>query len=36
MRQPWPGWDEYNLRIADELIDLYLALDKEILKERLD
>ena len=31
MRQPWVGWDTYNQRIADELIDLYLALEKEIL-----
>lgn len=31
MRQPWSGWDEYNARIADELIELYLALEKEIL-----
>ncbi len=36
MRQPWSGWDEYNLRIADELIELYLALEKETLEERLD
>ncbi|MBI3852038.1 MAG: dihydrodipicolinate synthase family protein [Verrucomicrobia bacterium] len=34
MRQTWSGWDEYNLRIADELIDLYLALEKEIQAER--
>jgi len=20
MRRPWSGWDEFNLRIADELI----------------
>ena len=31
MRQSWSGWDRYNLRIADELIELYLALEKEIV-----
>jgi 4-hydroxy-tetrahydrodipicolinate synthase len=36
MRQPWSGWDEYSLRIADELIEIYLALEKEIQAERLD
>ena len=30
MRQPWAGWDEFNLRIADELIELYLALEQEL------
>jgi len=30
MRQPWAGWDEFNLRIADELIDLYLAMAAEV------
>jgi 4-hydroxy-tetrahydrodipicolinate synthase len=30
MRQPWAGWDEFNLRIADELIELYLALEDEV------
>jgi len=34
MRQPWSGWDEYNLRIADELIDLYLALENETPKAK--
>ena len=28
MRRPWAGWDEFNLRIADELIELYLELEK--------
>ncbi len=32
MRQPWSGWDEYNLRIADELLEHYLALEKEIVE----
>jgi len=31
MRRPWAGWDEFNERIADELIELYLALEKETL-----
>ncbi len=30
MRRPWAGWDEFNTRIADELIDLYVALENEI------
>jgi len=30
MRQPWAGWDEFNLRIADELIDLYLELEGKL------
>jgi 4-hydroxy-tetrahydrodipicolinate synthase len=29
MRQPWAGWDEFSLRIADELIELVLQLEKE-------
>lgn len=32
MRRPWSGWDEYNLRIADELIELFLVLEKEIVE----
>ena len=32
MRQPWSGWDEYNLRIADELIDHYLVLEKDCVE----
>jgi len=31
MRWPWVGWDEFNLRIADKLIELYLASEKEII-----
>jgi 4-hydroxy-tetrahydrodipicolinate synthase len=31
MRQPWSGWDEYNLRVADELIELYLEVENEIV-----
>lgn len=34
MRQPWTGWDDYNSRISDELIELYLALEKEIAQQR--
>ncbi len=30
MRQSWAGWDEFNLRIADELIEHYLGLESEI------
>jgi len=32
MRQPWAGWDEFNLRIADELIELYLGLEQQIAR----
>jgi len=32
MRQPWAGWDEFNLRIADELINLYLTLGAEVVQ----
>jgi len=31
MRQPWAGWDKFNLRIADELIELYLAMEAEVI-----
>jgi len=27
MRQPWTGWDQFSLRIADEQIELYLELE---------
>lgn len=33
MRMPGFVWDEYNSRIADELIDLYLTLEKRVLRE---
>ena len=32
LRQPWSGWDEYNLQIADELIEPFLALEMEIVE----
>ena len=30
MRRPWSSWDDFNTRIADELIELYLELEKEV------